>query len=129
MRSGRTAGTVKDSPSRQENNKDLELWADWNAPSTESTTYHSQLECNGHVACIHDLERFASLGINALRYPVLSLGPSILAAACVKHDIQLMNFSTIWYLTGKNLLPTSNPIRFRPGISMARARRIPRKKY
>jgi dTDP-4-dehydrorhamnose reductase len=33
--------------------------------------YFSQLERNGHAARLQDLERFASLGVRALRYPVL----------------------------------------------------------
>jgi dTDP-4-dehydrorhamnose reductase len=33
--------------------------------------YFSQMERNGHAARIQDLERFASLGIRAIRYPVL----------------------------------------------------------
>ena len=33
--------------------------------------YFSQLERNGHASRIEDLDRFASLGISALRYPVL----------------------------------------------------------
>jgi dTDP-4-dehydrorhamnose reductase len=33
--------------------------------------YFSQLDRNGHAARMQDLERFASLGIRALRYPVL----------------------------------------------------------
>ena len=33
--------------------------------------YFSQMERNGHAARLPDLERFASLGVRALRYPVL----------------------------------------------------------
>lgn len=33
--------------------------------------YFSQLERNGHASRVEDLDRFASLGISALRYPVL----------------------------------------------------------
>jgi dTDP-4-dehydrorhamnose reductase len=33
--------------------------------------YFSQMERNGHVARLQDIERFASLGIRAIRYPVL----------------------------------------------------------
>ena len=33
--------------------------------------YFSQMERNGHAARVRDLERFASLGVRALRYPVL----------------------------------------------------------
>ncbi|HEX8611744.1 MAG TPA: family 1 glycosylhydrolase [Telluria sp.] len=33
--------------------------------------YFSQLDRNGHAARMQDLERFASLGVRALRYPVL----------------------------------------------------------
>ena len=33
--------------------------------------YFSQMDRNGHAARLQDLERFASLGIRAIRYPVL----------------------------------------------------------
>ena len=33
--------------------------------------YFSQMERNGHAARLDDLERFASLGVSAIRYPVL----------------------------------------------------------
>src|ERR1700710_936140 len=33
--------------------------------------YFSQMERNGHAERVQDLERFASLGIRAIRYPVL----------------------------------------------------------
>src|SRR5213076_1577025 len=33
--------------------------------------YFSQMEKNGHAARLQDIERFASLGIRAIRYPVL----------------------------------------------------------
>ncbi len=45
--------------------------------------YFSQLERNGHALRIEDLDRFASLGVRALRYPVLweQVAPTGLAAA------------------------------------------------
>ncbi len=45
--------------------------------------YFSQLERNGHIARSDDLDRFASLGIRTLRYPVLweHVAPAGLAAA------------------------------------------------
>ena len=33
--------------------------------------YFSQMERNGHAARLQDIERFASLGVSAIRYPVL----------------------------------------------------------
>jgi len=33
--------------------------------------YFSQMERNGHAERVDDIERFASLGIKAIRYPVL----------------------------------------------------------
>jgi dTDP-4-dehydrorhamnose reductase len=46
-------------------------------------TYFSQLERNGHADRLGDIERFASLGLRALRYPVLweRVAPAGLAAA------------------------------------------------
>jgi dTDP-4-dehydrorhamnose reductase len=45
--------------------------------------YFSQLDRNGHAARMQDLERFASLGVRALRYPVLweRTAPAALADA------------------------------------------------
>lgn len=50
----------------------LELWGGLECTVNRvGDTYFSQLERNGHATRLDDLERFASLGIKALRYPVL----------------------------------------------------------
>ena len=51
---------------------DLELWGGLEATVNRvRDDYFSQMEQNGHDGRISDLDRFASLGITALRYPVL----------------------------------------------------------
>jgi dTDP-4-dehydrorhamnose reductase len=53
-------------------NKQLELWGGLECTINRVLgEYFSQMERNGHVARDDDLERFASLGIRAIRYPVL----------------------------------------------------------
>jgi dTDP-4-dehydrorhamnose reductase len=50
----------------------LELWGGLEPTINRvRDTYYRQLERNGHLARSGDAERFASLGIRALRYPVL----------------------------------------------------------
>ncbi|WP_229210692.1 family 1 glycosylhydrolase [Duganella sp. CF517] len=50
----------------------LELWGGLEATVNRvRDSYFSQMEQNGHDGRISDLDRFASLGITALRYPVL----------------------------------------------------------
>ncbi|HYD33004.1 MAG TPA: hypothetical protein VEA39_00415, partial [Methylophilaceae bacterium] len=54
------------------NEPSLELWGGLECTVNRvSDTYFSQLDRNGHAAREDDLERFASLGIRAIRYPVL----------------------------------------------------------
>lgn len=50
----------------------LELWGGLECTMNRvRDDYFSQLERNGHVARADDLDRFASLGIKAIRYPML----------------------------------------------------------
>lgn len=50
----------------------LELWAGVECTVNRvGDRYIDQLKCNGHDHRLEDLDRFASLGITALRYPVL----------------------------------------------------------
>lgn len=52
--------------------QELELWGGLECTVNRvNDTYFSQLDRNGHATRTHDLERFASLGIKAIRYPVL----------------------------------------------------------
>lgn len=52
--------------------KKLDLWGGLECTVNRvNDAYFSQLERNGHATRNHDLERFASLGITAIRYPVL----------------------------------------------------------
>ncbi len=58
--------------SKQTTNKKIELWGGLECTVNRvSDEYFSQMEKNGHAARQGDLERFASLGIRAIRYPVL----------------------------------------------------------
>jgi len=53
-------------------NQQLELWGGLECTVNRvSDEYLSQMERNGHAVRDDDLERFASLGIRAIRYPVL----------------------------------------------------------
>jgi hypothetical protein len=50
----------------------LELWGGVECTVNRvGDTYLDQLQCNGHRVRLDDLDRFAELGIRALRYPVL----------------------------------------------------------
>ncbi|MGV3741671.1 MAG: family 1 glycosylhydrolase, partial [Burkholderiaceae bacterium] len=52
--------------------KNIELWGGLEGTVNRvQDQYFSQMERNGHSARREDLERFASLGIRAIRYPVL----------------------------------------------------------
>ncbi|HEY4541398.1 MAG TPA: family 1 glycosylhydrolase [Noviherbaspirillum sp.] len=52
--------------------KTIELWGGLECTVNRvGDNYFSQLERNGHATRIEDIERFASLGIRAIRYPVL----------------------------------------------------------
>ena len=54
------------------NNHALELWGGLECTVNRvRDDYFSQLERNGHADRAADLERFAALGIRAIRYPVL----------------------------------------------------------
>src|ERR1700712_1299317 len=51
---------------------ELELWGGLECTVNRvADTYFSQLDRNGHAARDGDIERFAGLGIKAIRYPVL----------------------------------------------------------
>lgn len=61
---------INRSPGSQ--NPPLELWGGLECTVNRvQDDYFSQMERNGHAARNGDLERFASLGIRAIRYPVL----------------------------------------------------------
>ncbi len=50
----------------------LELWGGLECTINRvEGTYYRQLERNGHRERLDDVERFAGLGIRAIRYPVL----------------------------------------------------------
>jgi dTDP-4-dehydrorhamnose reductase len=50
----------------------LELWGGVECTVNRvGDRYLDQLECNGHATRLEDLDRFAALGIRAIRYPVL----------------------------------------------------------
>ena len=50
----------------------IELWGGLEGTVNRvSDQYFSQIEQNGHDRRVDDLDRFAALGIRALRYPVL----------------------------------------------------------
>jgi dTDP-4-dehydrorhamnose reductase len=52
--------------------RDLELWGGVECTVNRvGDRYHDQLDRSGHAGRAEDLERFAALGIQALRYPVL----------------------------------------------------------
>ncbi|NEQ28669.1 MAG: hypothetical protein F6K28_58835, partial [Microcoleus sp. SIO2G3] len=62
----------------------LELWAGIECTVNRvRDEYFNQLERNGHDTRLDDLDRFAALGIRALRYPVLweRIAPNGLASA------------------------------------------------
>jgi dTDP-4-dehydrorhamnose reductase len=51
---------------------DMQLWGGLEATVNRvRDNYFSQMDQNGHAGRISDLDRFAALGIRALRYPVL----------------------------------------------------------
>ena len=51
--------------------KELALWGGLECTVNRvSDEYFSQMDRNGHTERLCDLERFASLGIRAIRYPV-----------------------------------------------------------
>lgn len=53
-------------------NHPLELWGGLECTVNRvRDEYFSQMERNGHATRVEDLERFASLGIGAIRYPIL----------------------------------------------------------
>jgi dTDP-4-dehydrorhamnose reductase len=53
-------------------NRRLELWGGIECTVNRvGGDYHDQLQKNGHAERIHDLDRFAQLGITAIRYPLL----------------------------------------------------------
>lgn len=55
-----------------ERNRTLELWAGPECTMNRlGDTYHDQFEMSGHNRRPDDIERFASLGIERMRYPVL----------------------------------------------------------
>src|SRR5438094_10542570 len=50
----------------------LELWGGLECTVNRvQDAYHNQLERNGHAVRADDIDRFASTGIKAIRYPVL----------------------------------------------------------
>src|SRR5688500_10253544 len=50
----------------------MELWAGPECTVNRvGGTYHDQIERTGHATRLDDLDRFAALGVRALRYPVL----------------------------------------------------------
>jgi dTDP-4-dehydrorhamnose reductase len=52
--------------------KNIELWAGVECTFNRvKDKYFNQLECNGHLTRIEDLDTFAALGIRTMRYPVL----------------------------------------------------------
>ena len=56
----------------QESNQALALWGGLECTVNRvRENYFSQMERNGHAARLQDLARFASLGVRAIRYPVL----------------------------------------------------------
>jgi dTDP-4-dehydrorhamnose reductase len=58
--------------SNQTTNKPIELWGGLECTVNRVLDeYFSQMDRNGHATRNDDLERFASLGIRAIRYPVL----------------------------------------------------------
>jgi dTDP-4-dehydrorhamnose reductase len=58
--------------SKQDRRADLEMWGGVECTVNRvQDAYFTQLDRNGHVHRDSDLERFAALGIRALRYPVL----------------------------------------------------------
>ena len=51
---------------------ELELWGGLECTVNRvRDNYFSQMDRNGHAERLQDIERFASLGIRAIRYPVL----------------------------------------------------------
>jgi beta-glucosidase/6-phospho-beta-glucosidase/beta-galactosidase len=74
---GRASTSLKSRPMNQKNkqtmnNKQLQLWGGLECTVNRvSDEYLSQMERNGHAVRDDDLERFASLGIQAIRYPIL----------------------------------------------------------
>ena len=53
-------------------NQPLELWGGLECTVNRvQDTYFHQLDRNGHAGRADDIERFASLGIRAIRYPIL----------------------------------------------------------
>src|SRR4051794_22299461 len=53
-------------------NEQLEIWGGLECTVNRvNDQYFSQMEWNGHAVREGDLERFASLGIRKLRYPIL----------------------------------------------------------
>lgn len=66
------------------NTEELQLWGGLECTINRvQDRYHSQLDRNGHAARPDDIDRFASLGISTIRYPVLweQVAPAGLAAA------------------------------------------------
>lgn len=58
--------------SQPEQSPELELWGGLECTVNRvRDNYFSQMERNGHAERLQDIDRFASLGIKAIRYPVL----------------------------------------------------------
>ena len=57
---------------RTDSQPDLALWGGLECTVNRvRDDYFSQMDRNGHAGRLQDIERFASLGIQAIRYPVL----------------------------------------------------------
>jgi len=64
--------TIRDDLQKTSTSSELALWGGLECTVNRvRDNYFSQMDRNGHAARLPDIERFASLGIRAIRYPVL----------------------------------------------------------